>query len=159
LDGYDPERFESQAAGGVKGELFTLADRWILSRLARVAAEVDDALESFRFNDAASSIYHFVWHELCDWYIEMAKPTLHVGGGEPAPRRGPRRHAVQGVLATALETTLRLLHPFAPFVTEEIWQKLPKPSTVPASLMVTVYPGKGLRFVDDDAEQKMALLQ
>src|SRR5207245_7664296 len=79
--------------------------------------------------------------------------------GELDPRREPRRHAVQGVLATALETTLRLLHPFAPFVTEEIWQKLPKPSTLPASLMVTVYPGHDLRFVDEDAEARMALLQ
>src|SRR5262249_21450124 len=96
---------------------------------------------------------------LCGGSMERARPTLHVGGGEPDPRREPRRHAVQGVLATALETTLRLLHPFAPFVTEEIWQKLPKPSTVPASLMVTVYPGKGLRFVDDDAEHKVGLMQ
>ena len=158
LDGFDPERFEAQIAGGVKGELFTLADRWILSRLARVSAEVDTALDGYRFSDAANAIYHFVWHELCDWYIEMAKPTLHVSA-EPDPRREPRRHVVQGVLATSLETCLRLLHPFAPFVTEEIWQKLPKPSTAPASLMVTVFPTRDARFVDLDAEQKMSLLQ
>jgi valyl-tRNA synthetase len=159
LDGYDPERFEAQLAQGPKSDLFTLADRWILSRLARVSAEVDAALDGFRFSDAANAIYHFVWHELCDWYIEMAKPTLHVSGADLDPRREPRRHVVQGVLATSLETTLRLLHPFAPFVTEEIWQKLPKPSMAPASLMVTVFPGKDLRMVDEDAEGRMALLQ
>jgi valyl-tRNA synthetase len=162
LDGYDPERFEAQIAGrppADKPELFALADRWILSRLSQLSSDVDTALEGFRFADAANAIYHFVWHELCDWYIEMAKPTLHVGGGDPDPSREPRRHAVQGVLATVLETSLRLLHPFAPFVTEEIWQKLPRPSTSPASLMVTVYPGKDARFRDDDAEQRMALLQ
>jgi len=153
LDGYDPER-------GIRPELFSLADRWIMSRLSHVTAEVDEALEAFRFSDAANAIYHFVWHELCDWYIEMAKPTLHVPPmAEPDPKREPRRHTVQGVLATALETCLRLLHPFAPFVTEEIWQKLPKPSTAPASLMVTMFPTKDSRFIDDEAEQRMKLLQ
>src|SRR5262249_52919551 len=127
LDGFDPERFEAQIASGTKSDLFTLADRWILSRLAPVSAEVDTAPEGYRFSDGANAIYPFVWHELGDWYIEMAKPPLHVSA-EPDPRREPRRHVVQGVLATSLETCLRLLHPFAPFVTEEIWQKLPKPS-------------------------------
>ena len=159
LDGYDPERFEAQVETGATKELFGLPERWILSRLQKVSGEVDDALEAFRFSDAASAIYQFVWHELCDWYIEMTKPMLRIEGTDPDPKTEPRRHVVQGVLVHALETTLRLLHPFAPYVTEEIWQKLPKPSSLPASLMVTIYPQRDRPLVDDGAEARMALLQ
>jgi valyl-tRNA synthetase len=162
LDGYDPERFEAQLAqiGTPAGaDLFRLPERWILSRLQKVAGEVDDALEAFRFADAANAIYQFVWYELCDWYIEMAKPSLHISGGEPNAHAEARRHVAQGVLATVLETTLRLLHPFAPFVTEEIWQKLPKPSSLPSSLMVTLYPKKSAHLVDLEIERRMALIQ
>jgi valyl-tRNA synthetase len=162
LDGYDPERFEAQLAqiGTPAGaDLFRLPERWILSRLQKVAGEVDEALEAFRFADAANAIYQFVWYELCDWFIEMAKPSLHIAGGEPNAQAEARRHVAQGVLATVLETTLRLLHPFAPFVTEEIWQKLPKPSSLPSSLMVTLYPKKDGHLVDLDIERRMALIQ
>jgi valyl-tRNA synthetase len=162
LDGYDPERFEAQLAqiGTPAGaDLFRLPERWILSRLQKVAGEVDEALEAFRFADAANAIYQFVWYELCDWYIEMAKPSLHISGGEPNAQAEARRHVAQGVLATVLETTLRLLHPFAPFVTEEIWQKLPKPSSLPSSLMVTLYPKKTQHLVDLEIERRMALIQ
>jgi len=159
LDGYDPERFEAQVESGATKELFGLPERWILSRLQKVAVDVDEALEAFRFSDAANAIYQFVWHELCDWYIEMTKPMLRVEGTDPDPRTEARRHVVQGVLVHALETTLRMLHPFAPYVTEEIWQKLPKPSSLPASLMVTIYPRRDERRVDEDAEAKMGLLQ
>jgi valyl-tRNA synthetase len=159
LDGYDPERFEAQVETGATKELFGLPERWILSRLQKVSGEVDDALEAFRFSDAASSIYQFVWHELCDWFIEMTKPMLRIEGTDPDPKTEARRHVVQGVLVHALETTLRLLHPFAPYVTEEIWQKLPKPSSLPASLMVTIYPQPDRHRVDDGAEARMALLQ
>jgi valyl-tRNA synthetase len=155
MDGYDAERFEAQRAQK-KG--WTLADRWILSRLQGVAGEVDTALESFRFSDAASAIYQFVWHQLCDWYIELAKPYLLPGDPQDASRSA-RRHIVQGVLATVLEQTMRLLHPFAPFVTEEIWQKLPKPQQLPESLMVTVYPRGDDHSVDRDAERDMERLQ
>jgi valyl-tRNA synthetase len=156
LEGFDPERFELARAGELG-----LAERWILSRLQRVAHEVDEALEAFRFSDAANAIYHFVWHELCDWYIEMAKPSLHLpqGGAQPSPALAQRRHATQGVLATVLETTLRLLHPFAPYVTEEIWQKLPRPNTAPASVMITIFPRADRRWIDEAAERQMALVQ
>jgi valyl-tRNA synthetase len=162
LDGYDPERFEAQLAtlGTPAGaDLFRLPERWILSRLQKVSADVDQALEAFRFADAANAIYQFVWYELCDWYIEMAKPSLHIAGGEPDPHVEARRHVAQGVLATVLETTLRLLHPFAPFVTEEIWQKLPKPSSLPQSLMITLYPRSDERLLDAESERRMALIQ
>ncbi|MBE7454866.1 MAG: valine--tRNA ligase [Kofleriaceae bacterium] len=161
LDGHEPDAFETQVgahtAAGAAGNSFGLADRWILSRLQRVAAEVDAALESYRFNDAAGAIYQFVWHELCDWYIELAKPHLHLPPDGSPP--SPRRRVVQGTLAMVLEQTLRLLHPMAPFVTEEIWQKLPKPGHLPASLMVTIYPRGDARLIDEAAEREMALVQ
>ncbi|MBL9015668.1 MAG: valine--tRNA ligase [Myxococcales bacterium] len=160
LDGYDPERFEAQLSTSAGRQALGMPERWILSRLQAVAAEVDTALEAFRFSDAANAIYHFVWHELCDWYIELAKPHLHQTEDlHQDPARAARRHVVQGVLATALETTMRLLHPFAPYVTEEIWQKLPKPPQLPGSLMITVFPRKDASFVDAASEAEMKLVQ
>ena len=102
-----------------------------------------------------------MWDELCDWYIELAKPHLWRAEGqlEQDPAKNARRHTVQGVLATCLETTMRLLHPFAPFVTEEIWQKLPKPPQLPGSLMITVFPQSQAAFVDAAAEADMGLVQ
>ncbi len=160
-DGFDPERFEAQLASAAGRETLAMPDRWILSRLQAVAAAVDTALEAFKFNDAANAIWHFVWDELCDWYIELAKPHLWRPEGqlEQDAAKNARRHTTQGVLATALETTMRLLHPFAPFVTEEIWQKLPKPPQLPGSLMITVFPQSQAAFVDPVAEAEMALVQ
>ncbi|HSD10290.1 MAG TPA: valine--tRNA ligase [Candidatus Binatia bacterium] len=108
----------------------TLADRWILHRLAVVSAEVRAALESYRFNEAASALYRFLWADYCDWYLEMAKISL----GEPA-----RRATTLGVLVGVLERFLRLLHPFMPFLTEELWQALPAPKSA-ESIMVAAYP-------------------
>jgi valyl-tRNA synthetase len=160
LDGYDPERFEAQLTTPAGRAALGMAERWILSRLQTVVGEVDAALESFRFNDAAGAIFHFVWDELCDWYIELAKPHLYMSAEvEHDAARNARRHVVQGVLATALETTMRLMHPFSPFVTEEIWQKLPKPPQLPGSLMITVFPRADASWVDAAAEAEMALLQ
>jgi valyl-tRNA synthetase len=160
LDGYDPERFEAQLSTQAGRASLGMAERWILSRLQAVVGEVDGALESFRFNDAANAIFHFVWDELCDWYIETAKPHLYMSAEvEQDAARNARRHVVQGVLATALETTMRLLHPFSPFVTEEIWQKLPKPPQLPGSLMITVFPRSDASWVDPAAETEMQLLQ
>ncbi|HEY0988289.1 MAG TPA: valine--tRNA ligase [Kofleriaceae bacterium] len=160
LDGYDPERFEAQLSTQAGRAALGMAERWILSRLQSVVAEVDGALESFRFNDAAGAIFHFVWDELCDWYIEIAKPHLYMSAeDEQDAARNARRHVVQGVLATALETTMRLMHPFSPFVTEEIWQKLPKPPQLPGSLMITVFPRSDASWVDPAAEAEVRLLQ
>jgi valyl-tRNA synthetase len=155
LDGHEPDAFEAQLGSGQLQ--LGLADRWILSRLQRVALDVDAALEGFRFSDAANAIYQFVWHEVCDWYIELSKPHLHLPPDGSPP--SPRRRAVQGTLAHVLEQTLRMLHPFAPFVTEEIWQKLPKPGHLPASLMITIYPKGDARLVDETAEREMSLVQ
>jgi valyl-tRNA synthetase len=123
---------------GQKHRPHDLASKWILSRLAATADDVNRALEEYRFNDAASSIYQFIWHEFCDWYLEMAKteinPPTHPspsrgegkGWGEISELRTPSSEAgVRWCLMHTLDTSLRLLHPFMPFVTEEIWQKIP----------------------------------
>jgi valyl-tRNA synthetase len=155
LDGHDADAFETQLASHPVP--LTLADRWILSRLQRVAEEVDTALEGYRFSDAANALYQFVWHEFCDWYIELSKATLYLPHDGSAPL--PQRRYTQGVLALVLERFLRLLHPIAPFVTEEIWQQLPKPGHLPASLMITIYPRGEARLIDATAEREMALVQ
>ncbi len=93
-----------------------IGSKWILSRLAATADDINSALGDYRFNDAASNVYQFTWHELCDWYIEMAKPVLY---GESSDKE-----AVKACLLYLLDSTLRLLHPFMPYVTEEIWQTM-----------------------------------
>ncbi len=109
----------------------TLADRWILHRLAATTAEVRAALEAYRFNEAASALYRFLWSDYCDWYLEMAKISLGGAGAAARPRCG--------VLVVVLERFLRLLHPFMPFLTEELWQALPV-SRGEESIMIAPYP-------------------
>jgi len=140
LEGYDP------AARPGKPDL---AARWITSRLAATVGDVRAALDGYRFNDAAAALYQFVWSELCDWYLEIAKLALYQTDG-PA-----RRLATQDTLVTTLETTLRLLHPFMPFITEEIWQRLPHEGD---SIMIAPYPKASRRQVDAAAERDMAAL-
>jgi len=123
------------------------ASRWILSRLDTVTAKVDQALEEFRFDQVAHELYHFVWDELCDWYIEISKTYL----AEPA--EAPRARAV---LLEVLETTLRLLHPVIPFVTEEIWQRLPHSGP---ALMLAGFPKPIVGRVDAEAEQEIRRMQ
>jgi valyl-tRNA synthetase len=119
----------------------SLPNRWILSRLQRVTAGVTAALESYRFNDAAGLLYNFVWHEFCDWYLEAIKPALY-------GKKGPRdKTATQGVLWRVLHDTLILLHPFIPFVTEEIWHHMP---ATEGSIMKAQYPADA---VDAEAIQ------
>lgn len=98
------------------GEL-DIASRWILSRLAATASEVNKNLGHYRFNDAAGCIYHFIWHEFCDWYLEIEKPALYQDNGQ-------EKAAIVSCLFHVLEQSLRLLHPFIPFVTEEIWHNV-----------------------------------
>lgn len=96
----------------------SLADQWMLVRLQKVETFVNDALESYRFSDAANAIYDFVWRDFCDWYLELIKPVVY--GNDSDEKR-----ATQLVLSQLLERSMRLLHPFIPFITEEIYQKLP----------------------------------
>jgi len=129
-----------------------LADRWIRSRLAQTVSAVRRALRAYRFNDAAAAIYQFLWHEYCDWYLEWSKLTLYRGEDPGARAR------TQATLLTVLETTLRLLHPFMPYLTEEVWQRLPKGRAAPPSIMIARFPGPKGREVDATAEAEMRLL-
>jgi valyl-tRNA synthetase len=154
LEGYDPDRFADWIADGPDRAELDLPERWILSRVQRVSEEVDAALEEYRIADAAQAAYHFIWGELCDWYIELAKAGFQRAGTDIEARS-----KIQGTLVTVLDTAMRLLHPFMPFITEEIWQQLPKSSGVPQSIMITLYPVRDVRFHDDASEASMALVQ
>jgi valyl-tRNA synthetase len=122
-----------------------IGSRWILSRLSFAASEIDQSLAEYRFNDAANSIYQFIWHELCDWYIEMVKPILYDETTERLP--------VRQCLLYILERTLRLLHPFMPYVTEEIWQSMPHSGE---SIVTAKYPVNLIR--ETEAEEHMAII-
>ncbi|MFL5272861.1 MAG: class I tRNA ligase family protein, partial [Anaeromyxobacteraceae bacterium] len=130
---------------GAPGAARTAADRWILARLQRAVNDTVDALESYRFNDAANAVYQFVWHELCDWYIELAKEAFY--GDDPASKV-----AAQATLTHCLDVSLRLLHPLMPFITEELWQtvKAQVGARWGESIMIAPYPKKGT--VDEAAE-------
>jgi len=126
-----------------------LADLWILSRLNRVALEVNNALAEFRFHEAASTLYHFFWDDFCDWYIELSKPF--VTSKEPTPQST----AVKRRIIYALEHTLRLLHPIMPFITEELWQRLPhKGETVCLAEFIHSDPAQ----INERAEREMAFV-
>ena len=114
----------------------SLADRWILTRLNEMTKKLDTALNDYKFNDAASVLYSFTWHEFCDWYIELVKDDLY--GDDPAVRK-----RAQSVLFVVLERLLRLLHPFMPFITEEIWQALPG-ERLEKFIMQSAYPVNNL---------------
>lgn len=129
------------------------ADRWILTRFHRASADVIASLEGFRFNDASSRVYQFIWRELCDWYIELVKPRLYEGSPE-------EKAASARVLRDVLDGSLRLLHPFMPFVTEEIWQKLPRAEGDPASIMIADYPiPDPKRMADTEADRFDTLIE
>ncbi len=128
-----------------------LPDRWILSRLSAAAGEVSSRLEQFRFDEASQTIYSFVWHELCDGYIEMLKPRLSgTSAGEES------RRAARETLARCLADSLALLHPFMPFVTEEIWEKL---TGRPGTLIVTPFPHPRTEWADARAEKSLEALR
>ncbi len=122
LTGFDADAFGEGLRVDGAGAM-SLGNRWILSRLQKAAAEVDTALEQYRFNDAAHALYRFVWSELCDWYIELAKPALYDQTEVEAAMK--RRRAAQGCLALSLETAMLAASiRSCAFVTEEIWQQL-----------------------------------
>jgi valyl-tRNA synthetase len=144
----DQMSLEGDADRPDKDRTRSLADRWICTRLSRVSDEVARALDEYRFNDAAGLCYQFVWHELCDWYLEMAKQALY--GSDAA-----LRHSALATAQEVLLATLKLLHPFMPFVTEEIWQKL---SGSGSSIMTAKFPEPS-DFTDDPSSiQEMELL-
>ncbi len=130
----------------------SLADQWILTRLTEVIAETERALAEYKFNDAAGALYAFTWHEFCDWYIELSKDDLY---GEEAGRR----RTSQAVLHTVLEQLLRLLHPFMPFVTEEIWQVLPGERSAPSIMVADYLPAAPLPVNREGAERMTLIME
>ena len=135
LDGYDG------TYKLIPNEERPASHRWILSRLNEACREVNHALEEFKFNDAASSIYKFIWNEYCDWFLELSKPHLY-GGND--------RKETQNILVYVLENCLRLLHPFMPFITEEIHSKLPGTT---GSMMENTFPEYKENNIDLEAEK------
>ncbi len=127
----------------------SLADRWIQARLNRAMAEVIRTLDEYKFNEAAAAAYQFIWHEFCDWYLEMGKPVLY---GKDAPEK---RREAQRTLCAVLKASLQLLHPFMPFVTEELWQFLVGNGS---SIMVSRFPEPSATLEDPEAEEQMGLV-
>jgi valyl-tRNA synthetase len=131
-------------------QILSLPDKWILSRLQQATADVTAALDSYRFNEAAGAIYNFVWHEFCDWYLEAIKPALYDKEGQE------KVEVTRAVLWRVLRDTLVLLHPFIPFVTEEIWHHMPGTE---GSIMKAAHPADAAEtFQYPESEAEMALV-
>ena len=155
MDRVDGARSCSPAAPDSKGiagfEVEALEDRWILSRFNRVTKEVNEALATFRFHEAANRIYDFFWGEFCDWYLELIKPRLNAEG-----------NAAQIACANLVglfEASLRLLHPVMPFITEEIWQAVYDGKPPQKSIAFAPYPQADEKQIDLAAESNMSILQ
>jgi valyl-tRNA synthetase len=141
LEGYQEEPHDRNK--------MSMQNRWITSRLQRIIQGVTNSMEEYKFNETAHQLYQFIWHELCDWYLEMIKPVLYQK--EHTTEQYTTQRCMVGVLKTALE----LLHPLMPFVTEEIWQRLP---STDGSITVTSFPQWNVREVDQEAERQMDII-
>ncbi|MBQ1343188.1 MAG: class I tRNA ligase family protein, partial [Firmicutes bacterium] len=140
LEGYKPGAFEPE---------LSLADKWILTRASKVAEDVSANLEKYELGEALRAAHDFAWDEFCDWYVEIAKQSLYKGDEK-------QKYTAQFVLAAVLRTVLELLHPFVPFITEELWQQLPH---VGDTIMLAKYPdGSGLpRFEAEEARMNTVM--
>ena len=133
----------------INADALTLADTWIMSRIGVVADEISSHINDYKFNDAASITYQFVWHEFCDWYLEMVKLELY-------SKDQKRIEVAQSVMQTVLSGVLKLLHPFVPFITEEIWQRMPHTE---GSIMIAQFP-QGTDFIyDEESIKEMDLIK
>ncbi len=126
----------------IKPEDLNPVDRWILSRFHQTAGYVTESLDELKFNEAISILYDFFWHQFCDWYLEFSKPNM-------------KSKETQWTLYTVLEGTLKLMHPFMPFITEEIWQKLPHEGE---SIMLAAWPRPDKKFIDKKIDSDMELV-
>src|SRR3989344_5349214 len=144
---------EDHDCGQKCGELtLNAADRWIVSRLHEVTAEVEAALKEYRFDLAAQALYSFTWNEYCDWYLELSKVVLTDTQASANTQRGTRQTLVQ-----VLETLLRLLHPLMPFITEEIWQRVaPLAGKKGATIMLQPYPVTDPAKIDKASTEEMS---
>ncbi len=159
---WNATRFALLNGATIEGDLpasdqLSTVDRWILSRLQHVIAEVDEQYEEFELAKVCDSLYHFAWDDVCDWYVELAKPVL-AGGG-------PAADTTRRVLGHVLDHVLRLLHPIIPFVTDELWTALTgvesatEPTNVAQSVVVAPWPTTASDLVDDAAEAEVGRLQ
>jgi valyl-tRNA synthetase len=128
----------------------TLEDRWMLSRLNRTAEAANRAIERYRYHEAAQILWHFLWHEFCDWYVEIKKLRFRENSGPTGDWRN---------VLYVFETSLRLLHPLMPFLTEELWQRLSGEGPRAASVALAAYPLPDAALLDEAAERDMATVQ
>jgi valyl-tRNA synthetase len=139
--------------GGTRPAPQQFANRWILSRLHAAVGAARSGVDQYRLDDASSALYRFVWNELCDWYLELSKPLLASSDEACALE-------TRVTLAHVLEAALRALHPMMPFITEEIWQRLPKTQPAPKSIMIARYPEADVEgLASPEVEEQMAKLQ
>jgi valyl-tRNA synthetase len=147
------EGAEAARAYGARPKPAQFANRWILSRLAAAIEAARAGIDQYRLDDASSALYRFVWNELCDWYLELSKPLL--ASSDTACVAETR-----ATLVHVLDSALRALHPMMPFITEEIWQRLPKSEDAPASIMIARYPDAAVEGqAAPEIEQEMTRLQ
>jgi valyl-tRNA synthetase len=164
IDDFDEEdeefldKVEPEFAQDNPKENLSIADRWIISRLNRTALDVNRALDRYEFHTAVSLLYHFFWDDFCDWYIELVKDEI------TAETVNTSRDAARSRILTILEQALRLLHPFMPYLTEELWQKLPNVSSelhnaayrsAEQTIMLADFPAGDAGLVDERAEAEM----
>jgi valyl-tRNA synthetase len=143
---------EGDPVSAVPGrERLELSDRWVLSRLNRATREVTENLERYRLHEAAAGVYRFFWSEFCDWYLELVKSRLYDESDSEA------RDVARAVLNEVLDRSLRLLHPIMPFITEELWLRLPDRGS--ESIMVAAWVEPNAQWDDRDAESQMSMLQ
>jgi valyl-tRNA synthetase len=152
---WNATRYALISGATVAGDLppaaeLSAVDRWILSRLQHVIAQVDEQFEAYELAKVCDTLYHFAWDDVCDWYLELTKPVL---GAEAADAAGAAR--TRRVLGHVLDQLLRLLHPIMPFVTEELWTAL----TPGDSVVVARWPVADRAYVDDAAEAELVALQ
>ncbi len=147
LDEFDADEMPRE----VSPEAFSLPDRWIRGRFNQVVREVRRSLEEYKFNEACHVVYQFIWHEFCDWYLELSKLYLYKGESKG------KRNLTKLTLLEVLDATLRLLHPFMPFITEEIWQQLPRRKEN-ASIMIAEFPKPDDQFEDEAVAKEMGLI-
>ncbi len=149
---------ETRLHMGIAGfQTIALEDRWILSRFNRVAKDVNEALETYRFHEAANRIYDFFWGEFCDWYLELIKPRLNFSSEDGGDKTAAR--AACANLVNLFDGALRLLHPVMPFITEEIWQAMYEGKPAVKSIALAAYPQADEQQIDLAAETEMAILQ
>ncbi|MFC1624329.1 valine--tRNA ligase [Candidatus Omnitrophota bacterium] len=150
----DTSLWEPETSSKIKeAKDLTIASKWILSRLNRTIERVNKSLEQYRFNEGEAILYDFFWHEFCDWYVEMVKPVII--NPQPSKAQELQKKDVEKVLIHVLESSLKLLHPFMPFVTEAVWQNI----RVRNSIMIEAWPKSDKIYIKKNIEDDIELIK